>query len=878
MKRTYTLFAACALSLFAACTKQEVKPEAPAGAKTEDTQALSGIIEGELVVEFSEQMTAAVEQDEAGCTKAPRLRDALAALGAVRLERVFPEAGEWEERHRAAGLHRWYRVHYEPGKAQATKASRDLSALEGVLSAEPARRIRTAAIFNDPYLSRQWHYSNSGGTAQYTAGADCNVVPVWERYTGGRSDVIVSVEDEGVDLTHVDLAQNCLPAEPGGSRCFIDGNTGYRIVGGNHGTHVAGTIAAVNNNGTGVCGIAGGLDGKGGVKIMSCEIMREISSRETLQGDSEDAMVWAADNGAVISQNSWSYVYETEAQASKGGPGPMKAAIDYFIQYAGTDKAGNQTGPMKGGVVFFSAGNESWRYSWPGGYAGDKAKGTYGKCLAVGAFNSLGRRAYYSNYGDWVDIAAPGGDYKVGPEVYSTIAGNKYDMMQGTSMACPHVSGVAALLVSWFGGPGFTNDMLVERLLGGADHSFPSAYQIGPKLDALGAFTYGKNTAPAPVSSYEKTVLSNSVSVSFPVTPDEDGLPGYGYMLCAAGTKGELEALDPHNVPASIRAVSQETQDRQVGDDMQLSLQDLAFDTTYYISVFGFDYNRNFSDAAPIQQIRTGGNHPPVIETDYTGDFTVKPAETLQVVFTVRDPDGHGVSLKLESANPAFSLTVRQAEAGTFLFTVRGSATVAGTYPVALSATDAYGMGARKEFTVTIRENQPPVCIKELEDVILPAIGAKRTLKLSDYFEDPDGDVLTCTIATGLKQIVHMTHNEGDLLLSAIGYGQTSVTVTVADALGKSASSTFRALVRDSSRPVDLYPNPVSDILYIRPASGGAMTVSVTSRTGATVYEKSGDCSPFEPLEIDVKAWSGGMYYVSVTNADVSAVYPIAKL
>ena len=168
-----------------------------------------------------------------------------------------------------------------------------------------------------------------------------------------------------VQLDHPDLAAACIPGGPQGSKSFVHGEGGYSFPGGDHGTHVAGVIGAVNDNGVGISGIAGGSNGKGGVRILSCAIFMEdpADPEKTIQGDSYNAMVWAADHGAVIANNSWGYVYDSEADAEKGSVGAMGPAIDYFIQYAGCDKEGNQLpdSPMKGGVVIFAAGNEGYR-------------------------------------------------------------------------------------------------------------------------------------------------------------------------------------------------------------------------------------------------------------------------------------------------------------------------------------------------------------------------------------------------------------------------------------------------------------------------------------------------------------------------------------
>jgi gliding motility-associated-like protein len=227
-----------------------------------------------------------------------------------------------------------------------------------------------------------------------------------------------------------------------------------------HGTHVAGIIAAVTNNGTGVAGIAGGSGGGNGIRLMSCQIFEGDNSAQ----DIGEAITYAADNGAVICQNSWGYDKAGEYNQSE------LDAIQYFIDYAGKDSKENARPgtKMQGGIVIFAAGNDGSDDHWYPAYLD--------YVTAVSAIGYTGKRAHYSNYGSWVDIAAPGGDSNHGRygtilstlptnSSYSPKEGAGYGWMQGTSMACPHVSGVAALVLSKYGNPGYTPDMLRKRLI-----------------------------------------------------------------------------------------------------------------------------------------------------------------------------------------------------------------------------------------------------------------------------------------------------------------------------------------------------------------------------------------------------------------------------
>ncbi len=432
---------------------RERRPQ-PVGEPSQETAAT-----GRLRVKFKQgEVPERIIETRSGLqTGSEPLDRAIAALGVTRMQRVFPPAGRFEARTRRAGLDRWYDVWFDSLRS-VTRATLDLSRLEGIECVEPVYAIRsigpervvaaplpdatrTASLpFDDPGLAKQWHYSNDGSMPDAVAGADINLFRAWE-VTAGSNDVVVAVVDGGIDYAHEDLVGNVGNwAELYGEEGVDDDGNGYvddiygwnfiyssaypmgsnRITPVEHGTHVAGTIAAENGNGIGVCGVAGGRGGHSGVRVISCQMFTENRNDN---GDEIVALKYGADAGAVISQNSWGYtnVYEM--------PEITKDAIDYFIEYAGLDENGVQVGPMKGGIVIFAAGNEERDYrSYPA---------CYERVLSVSALAPDYRKSYYSNFSEWIDVAAPGGSYKYegryGDEyaVYSTLPGNAYGYMQG---------------------------------------------------------------------------------------------------------------------------------------------------------------------------------------------------------------------------------------------------------------------------------------------------------------------------------------------------------------------------------------------------------------------------------------------------------------
>ncbi len=346
---------------------------------------------------------------------------------------------EYDERHRSWGFHLWYDL-IVPAVTDPRAMVAAYAAQKEVSIAEPVYKKRLHSFTpNDPSFGAQWNYNNTGQTGG-TPGSDIRMIDAWT-LCKGNSSVIVAVIDGGIDYTHTDLAGN------------MWSSTGWNFVNNNstitphyHGTHVAGTIAANTNNSTGVSGIAGGSGSGDGVRLMSCQTFLPSGAN----GGFENAPVWAANHGAAISQNSWGYtnvgVYDT----------PVLDAIDYFNSHGGG-------GVMSGGISFFSAGNSGTTGQWyPACYSGS---------FGVAATGDKDIKSYYSNYDTWVKISAPGGDMSYGSTrgILSTQLSNSYGYLQGTSMACPHVSGVAALILSLRPGA-FTAQQVKNLLSSSADN------------------------------------------------------------------------------------------------------------------------------------------------------------------------------------------------------------------------------------------------------------------------------------------------------------------------------------------------------------------------------------------------------------------------
>lgn len=525
------------LILSLSCQQEKVETTRPVDVSAKIlTKGDAALVENAFLVKFaSAPTTGDIQQFEKET-----------GVSLIRTFRSTPGRGELEKAH---GLDRWYeaslpdgeildRIVYKAASIPQVQVveylSEPVKASDGMVYPASLSTKGTAEAFNDPYLYLQWHYKNTADpmvSPNAMAGADVNVTPVWNTLSCGDPSIIVAVIDEGVKYSHPDLKDNMwvnTKEVPGNGvdddgNGYIDDVHGYNFVNNSpniswnvagdsgHGTHCAGTIAAVNNNGMGVAGIAGG-SGKGdGCSIMTLQI---FSGRSGASANRiAQAIKYAADNGASVISCSFgsTIAFQSDNAYAAAGGGVEIDAIHYF-----EDCKNNPV--LNGNIAIFAASNDAKNYAY--------YPGAWHDIISVSALGPDGLPAYYTNYGPGCNICAPGGEaYHIvnrwNSMVLSTIPsevggngingeygqiGMDYGYMQGTSMACPHVSGVVALALSYAKqlGKTFDRDEFKRMILS-------SVNDVDQRIAHTSEKTYAYGNGPLKMAPYYHQMGTGSI-------------------------------------------------------------------------------------------------------------------------------------------------------------------------------------------------------------------------------------------------------------------------------------------------------------------------------------------------------------------------------
>ncbi len=829
-----------------------------------------------------------------------QLSQVFSKIGATKLEPMFAIDPRFEKRMRKAGLDQWYVVRFSElqdlrnviGELQAVPEVEvaELSYVAKLPDVTPiplTDALRSSAVpmsndlpFDDPRLVDQWHYRNAGITSKHTVGADINLFEAWQ-ITTGTPNVIVAVVDGGIDTTHPDLIDNLhvnelerdgVKGKDDDGNGFVDDIYGFNFITNrgdlypdavSHGTHVAGTVAARNNNGIGVAGVAGGnhLIPGTGIKMISCQTFGRRQGQGMESGNSAAAIVYGANNGAVISQNSWGYEYPGVPEIPKS----MKDAIDYFIEHAGCDADGNQLegSPMKGGVVIFAAGNDGKDYlSFPG---------AYGPTIAVSAMGPNDwQMAPYSNRGAWVDIMAPGGDATITRgQVLSTLApastGSQYGYMQGTSMACPHVSGVAALIVSHYGGPGFTNKELETRLVG----SFrPKNIDVmNPRyvgrlgrgyIDAGKVFAEDGKIAPEKVSDLSMEGISFlTASMTWSSVEDRDDTFPTEYRIYLSETAiTSVNYLDAYH--DKVNGISYEP-----GIKLSYAFKGLKENTTYYVGIESVDRWGNVSELT-LSEFKTLKNTAPTLTSSQQSAIRVFAPN--KVSFTIEGSDVDGQDLRFEVTGDTKGVSYVR-KGNTLAFSISAVAPV-GKYSFTVKVFDELGASASLEVPFEVYQYKAPEFASNVGSQVVGLKG-QHQVDLAALITNTTGNALSYSLTTSDASVLTASVSEaGVVSLQGLKVGVARVSVEVTDGITTLTTSFSVRVAENASDAIySVYPVPAKTSINVslNPKVTKA-TIEIVSLMGTRVFQQDYTPAGADALRIGVARLTPGVYTLRATT------------
>lgn len=810
-------------------------------------------------------------------------------IKAYRMERVFH--GKYENLLHKAGLDRWYDIYFDES-VPTRSAAREYTSIPEIEKVEQVYEVKTIGAtpipeylipvmkisqmaaaarkvvtrsdgqpvetypFNDPDLPKQWHYHNDGSFLDGSIpGADINVFQAWKIETGSPN-VIVAVMDGGIQVTHSDLEANLWTNTkeiPGNgidddNNGYVDDIHGFNFVTAKkgedgvysngdltdyeHGTHCAGTISAVNGNKIGVCGIAGG-SGKGdGVRLMSCQIFHMEGDKSSGSTD-PNIFIYAADNGAVISQNSWTGGVPQDDEGFLNSA--MKEAIDYFITYAGCGADGQQlsNSPMKGGLVIFAAANDNTDVkAYPA---------AYDKNLRVASMGPMFEKAVYSNYGDWVDLTAPGGEQNLGETygILSTTINNGYAWLQGTSMACPHVSGCAALILSKFQGPGYTADDLRERIM----NTLKDIDQYNPKYTGkLGKGYIDVGAALTPATEEPPVTTPLQLIDSY----DDWAIVGWNIKTAADGPIITYELYwsekpileNPENTP--LKKVF-DVRFKQEGDFMRDTITGLTSGQTYYYTLRAIDRWGNISEYAPEISREVVANQAPQLTPQWEGTVLMDEGDIHILSFGFNEPENQSVVTRIIPAYDWITTRITDSQLEVVIAPDFGNA---GQYTVTLQVEDQYGKSTKRTINFGVDAKiVAPVVVAPVKDMVISVLNKEQTLNLNNIFNDPGHGTMIYEVSNSDNTVAWVQRKDNHLVITGKQNGSTHVQVRAVNEHKLSTSLGFTISVQSSSSATETwttYPDAISDNLTItlNSALQGNSKIRIYNAAGKQVISK----------------------------------------
>ena len=450
-------------------------------------------------------------------------------------------------------------------------------------------------------------------------------------------------------------------------------------------------------------------------------------------------------------------------------------------------------------------------------------------------------------------------------------------------MACPHVSGVAALIASYYGGPGFTADELRARLLGGAVAIGPTTgtKPIGPLVNAESSFYLnGSSGAPESVSDIVLEATGHNIRVNFSATD------AYAYMVLASTKESALQGVDYQNPASDIIYATKLTSASDVpGTPQSVVLAGLKPSTEYYVAVVAYSYDKKYSDLSPVESMVTEENHKPEIEINNypDGGFTFRHHEIVNLPIRLSDPDGDALTVSFDPRGSRAALESNNGSQELYIFKLMCPLVLEpGSFMAVVRAVDELGAGEVRTIQFKVLPNSDPVVLKDAPIVLMQEKDQETTLKLDEFFQDPDEEPLIFRASSNNKDVaVADVSEDGVLSIKAVSEGLCRVKISAEDHDGARVEAVVTVLMRPVGSPdISLEGDTVlsdGSITIIPGIEPDSATVRVISASGVVVYETVCTISAANPLELELKNLAPGIYTVEVTYKGQVYTYTIVK-